>query len=85
MFGLGLDIESVLRVAVALCFCGHGWLAAFLVQPAWLGYTRAGGFPDSIGRRLIPLIGLLDIALGVSVIACVAQQKKSHLALLILP
>ena len=60
-----LKLYWLLRMAVAWCFVGHG--AFGLInggKPEWLAYFHVVGIPDWAAWRLMPLIGTLDIAIG---------------------
>jgi hypothetical protein len=56
----------ILRGAAALVFAGHGALA-ISVNVAWLPFFAVVGISAETGRALMPLIGLLDVALAVLV------------------
>jgi hypothetical protein len=56
-------LQWILRVGVALEFIGHGAFG-ILGKEAWLAYYHVLGIPDSIGWKLMPLTGTLDVTLG---------------------
>jgi hypothetical protein len=54
----------ILRAGVALCFVGHGAFG-LITKKAWLPYFAVGGIPESAAWPLMPLIGAMDIVIGV--------------------
>ena len=62
-----LALHWSLRLAAAGCFIGHGAFGIKLKQ-AWLAYFNAMGFSDEIGLRLMPIVGTVDILMGISVL-----------------
>ena len=63
---MDIQLESILRVGVCGCFVGHGWIAFSGAEASkWRGYLAAGGFTSAEAVILLPLIGLLDIAIGI--------------------
>lgn len=64
------DAETVvlmLRWCVALTYAGHGALA-FGVNKKWLKYLNIVGYSDSTGTILMPVIGLVDLAVAVAAV-----------------
>jgi len=59
-------LHWMLRLACAAEFIGHG---AFGIMPkaAWLPYFAVVGIPPEWGWRLMPMIGTVDITLGLLV------------------
>ena len=57
-------LQWVLRVAVAACFIGHGAFG-IITKAAWVPYFAVVGIPEAWAWRLMPLIGAVDITLGV--------------------
>lgn len=53
-----------LRIAVVGEFVGHG-AAGIRGNPAWLPYFAVAGIGDDTAYRLMPLIGTVDICLGI--------------------
>jgi uncharacterized membrane protein YphA (DoxX/SURF4 family) len=53
----------ILRIAVAGEFVGHG-AAGITANPAWLPYFAVVGIGPATADRLMPLIGTMDICLG---------------------
>jgi phosphohistidine phosphatase SixA len=54
---------TVLRIAVALCFIGHGAFG-ILGKQAWLPYFGVVGIGEAAAWQLMPVVGALDIAVG---------------------
>ena len=61
---LQATIHWILRIAVAGCFIGHGAFG-IITKSAWVPYFALVGIPESVAYRLMPLVGLMDITLGV--------------------
>jgi hypothetical protein len=56
-----------LRGAAAMCFLGHGAFGV-LTKQAWLAYFAVVGIGPDRAYSLMPLIGLVDILLGLSML-----------------
>ena len=57
----------VLRVATAMCFVGHGAFGV-MTKHAWVPYFAVAGIGAPTAYRLMPLIGVLDISLGATIL-----------------
>jgi hypothetical protein len=57
-------LHWILRVAVAACFIGHGAFG-IITKAAWLPYFAIFGIPDAWAWRLMPVVGTVDITVGV--------------------
>jgi hypothetical protein len=57
----------ILRVAVFGTFFGHG-LLAFQGNPTWIHYLTFWGFTVEAAEILMPIIGVIDILLAISVV-----------------
>ena len=57
----------VLRVGAALCFIGHGAFG-FITKAAWLPYFAVVGIPEPWAWRLMPLVGAVDVTVGMMVL-----------------
>jgi hypothetical protein len=56
-------VHWILRASICACFVGHG--AFGIRQKAdWLVFYRPFGFPDTTALATMPLLGLVDITLG---------------------
>lgn len=60
-------IEWVLRIAVAGEFFGHG-IFAFQVKQGWMPFFASFGISPETAAILMPIIGIMDIALAVLVL-----------------
>jgi hypothetical protein len=56
-----------LRIGAALCFIGHGAFG-FITKEAWLSYFAVAGIPEAWAWQLMPLIGAVDVMVGMSVL-----------------
>ena len=59
-------VEWLLAISVAGTFIGHGCIALGGGEPKWYSYLAVASIGPSIGRTLMPLIGALDVALGLA-------------------
>jgi hypothetical protein len=57
----------VLRIAAAMCFIGHGAFG-IITKEGWLPYFAVVGIGRDLGYRLMPIIGTIDILLGLSML-----------------
>lgn len=57
-------LHWILRVAVAACFIGHGAFGV-ITKAAWLPYFGVLGIPEVWAWRLMPVVGTVDITVGV--------------------
>jgi hypothetical protein len=58
----------VLRVGAGLCFIGHGAFG-IITKPAWVPYFAVVGIPEHIAYTLMPVIGVVDVLAGITVLA----------------
>lgn len=61
------DTFDVLRLAAALCFVGHGAFGV-ITKASWLPYFAVAGIGPDLARSLMPVIGTVDILLGLSML-----------------
>ena len=60
-------IYWMLVLACAFCFIGHGaW--GIIQKEAWLTFFRPFGFPDHVSYVIMPLIGIMDISMGLMIL-----------------
>jgi hypothetical protein len=59
-----LTVARVLRIGAAMCFIGHGAFG-ILTKEAWIPYFAVAGIPRDTAFTLMPLVGTLDIVVGV--------------------
>jgi hypothetical protein len=57
-------LHWILPVAVAACFIGHGAFG-IITKAAWLPYFAIFGIPEAWAWRLMPMVGIVDITVGV--------------------
>ena len=56
-----------LRVAAAACFIGHGAFG-IITKAAWVPFFGVVGIPEAWAWKLMPVVGTVDIAAGISVL-----------------
>ncbi|MGC4034725.1 MAG: hypothetical protein QM764_02115 [Chitinophagaceae bacterium] len=57
-------MHYVLRIAVAMCFIGHGAFG-IITKQIWCNYFAVFGIEQQLAYRLMPFVGIVDIVLGV--------------------
>lgn len=60
-------VRWVLRIGIAATFFGHG-IFAWKVHPGWISYLTTAGFSQSTAIFLMPIIGVIDIVVGIFVV-----------------
>jgi hypothetical protein len=60
-------LHWILRVACAACFVGHGAFG-IITKKAWVPYFGVWGIPELWAWRLMPVVGAVDIAIGLLVL-----------------
>jgi hypothetical protein len=60
-------LHFTLRVAVAMCFIGHGAFG-IITKPIWCNYFAVFGIGHDLAYRLMPVLGTFDILLGVTML-----------------
>lgn len=58
----------ILRIGVAGCFIGHGAFGV-ITKAAWVPYFAVAGIGESMAWPLMPMVGWMDIAIGVLALA----------------
>lgn len=66
-FGTGQKIHYALRCAIAMCFIGHGAFG-IITKPIWCNYFAFFGIGQELAYRLMPVIGTVDIILGLTML-----------------
>ena len=56
-------IYYILRIAVAMCFIGHGAFG-MITKPVWCNYFAVFGIGHNLAYRLMPVLGTADILMG---------------------
>lgn len=60
-------VRWCLRVGAAACFIGHGAFGV-ITKAAWLPYFAVVGIPPDVAYALMPVVGTVDIAMGITVL-----------------
>ena len=60
-------IYFVLRLAIAMCFIGHGAFG-IITKPIWANYFAVFGVGHDMAFTLMPVVGAIDIALGITML-----------------
>ncbi|WP_221031865.1 hypothetical protein [Actomonas aquatica] len=55
----------ILRIGVAGCFIGHGAFG-IITKSGWLPYFAVAGIPADLAWQLMPIVGTMDILMGIS-------------------
>jgi len=61
-------IEWILAISIAGTYIGHGSIAPAGGEPKWYSYLAVAAIGPTIGRTMMRMIGVLDIAVGVAAI-----------------
>jgi len=64
---LDTKLHYTLRFASALCFFGHGAFG-IITKPIWVNYFAVFGIGHDMAYHLMPVVGVLDILMGVSLL-----------------
>lgn len=59
-----IKVYQVLRVACAMCLIGHGAFG-IITKKIWCNYFAVFGIDEATAYQLMPLVGTMDILLGV--------------------
>jgi hypothetical protein len=62
-------IHYTLRLAIAMCFIGHGTFG-IITKPIWCNYFAVFGISEGLAYRLMPVLGSFDILLGSIMLIC---------------
>lgn len=60
-------MHYTLRIASAMCFIGHG-IFGIITKTIWCNYFGVFGIGRDLAFRLMPLVGTVDILLGISLL-----------------
>jgi hypothetical protein len=72
-------IAWIFRTAVAMEFVGHGAFG-ILTKAAWVPYFAVPGIPEAWAWRLMPIVGTVDIVLGVLTLLRPMRLVLLHMA-----
>ncbi|HLK28844.1 MAG TPA: hypothetical protein VKT28_09690 [Puia sp.] len=61
-------IYQVLRIAVAMCFIGHGAFG-IITKPIWCNYFAVVGISHDLSYKMMPIVGSIDILFGIIMLA----------------
>jgi hypothetical protein len=75
-----LILEFVFRSAVAMEFVGHGAFG-ITTKAAWVPYFGVVGIPEPWAWRLMPVVGALDITIGLLALLVPLRAVLVHMAL----
>jgi hypothetical protein len=56
-------MHYILRAAAAMCFIGHGAFG-IITKPIWCNYFAVFGIGHDLAYRLMPVVGTIDITMG---------------------
>ncbi len=73
-------IHYTLRLAVAICFIGHGSFG-IITKPIWCNYFAVFGIGHDLSFRLMPILGSIDILIGVLMLAYPVRAIPAWLVL----
>jgi hypothetical protein len=73
-------VFDVLRIAAAMCFIGHGAFG-LIGKAGWVVYFRVVGIDAGWAFTLMPIVGFVDILLGISVLAWPTKAACAYMAL----
>jgi len=60
-------LHYTLRLAIAMCFIGHGAFG-IITKPIWVNYFAVFGIGEHWAYNLMPVVGIIDISLGILVL-----------------
>ena len=61
---LNQKVHYTLRIAVAMCFIGHGSFG-IITKPIWCNYFAVFGIGHDLSYQLMPVAGCFDLLLGI--------------------
>ncbi|HEY4109789.1 DoxX family protein [Puia sp.] len=67
MYSPAQNIHYALRIAAAMCFIGHG-VFGIITKPIWCNYFAVFGIGHDLAYRLMPLVGVIDLLMGLSLL-----------------
>ncbi|MCC8408279.1 hypothetical protein LJ707_05010 [Mucilaginibacter sp. UR6-1] len=60
-------VYIILQCAVAMCFIGHGAFG-IITKPIWCNYFAVVGIGEVMAYKLMPVVGTIDILMGISIL-----------------
>ena len=76
---LAFKLHWLLRVGVVLEYVGHGACGVH-TKAAWLPYFRLFGIPETAAWNLMPVVGSVDIALGIAALLAPCRAVLLYMA-----
>ena len=61
------QLHWCLRLGAAACFIGHGAFG-IITKAAWIPYFALVGIPSDVAYALMPVVGTIDILMGIAVL-----------------
>src|ERR1700761_8240153 len=80
--GLSMPAEKMhytLRIAAAMCLIGHG-IFGIITKPIWSHYFGVFGIGHDLAYRLMPVVGTVDMLLGLSLLVYPTRAVLTWLA-----
>ena len=77
--GMARTLQWVLRISMAGTYIGHGAFG-IIGKEAWLPYFNLFGLSDSQAWSLMPVVGTIDIAVGILILLWPMRLLMLHLA-----
>src|SRR5262245_59168797 len=74
------QLHWLLRLGIIGCFIGHG-AYGFLTKEAWVPYFGVIGIDCTWAYRLMPLVGAMDVSLGLTMAVVPLRSVMLHLIL----
>lgn len=72
-------LHWLLRIGCAMCFVGHGaW--GVMTKAGWLPFYAVFGIPEWVAWKSMPLVGAIDITLGVAVLLRPCRAALAYMA-----
>jgi hypothetical protein len=69
----------LLRIGAGLCFIGHGAFG-FITKAAWVPYFGVVGIPEPWAWRMMPLVGAVDVTVGMMVLFAPRKLPLGYMA-----
>ncbi|MDB5001184.1 MAG: hypothetical protein JWR76_2261 [Mucilaginibacter sp.] len=67
LFTTEQKIHYVLRIAIAMCFIGHG-IFGIITKEIWCNYFAVFGIHKNMAYTIMPYVGIVDVLLGVTML-----------------
>jgi hypothetical protein len=74
------SLHYTLRIASAMCFIGHGAFG-IITKPIWCNYFAVFGIGHDMAYHLMPVVGSIDILMGLSLLFYPTRMVLSWLVL----